>query len=350
MSRSAVLLLLEGLVCLAPSALAADPSPTAAATAPQIRETVQKAIGYEQAESASWMSTRGCASCHHLPMVLWSLNEAERYGYAIDKKYVTDMAEKSFGSPQALVDSRQIPEPGSPPGPRPVDNGVRVVTAFTAIAARSYPTLTDGQKQALQAIAAGLVEKQRADGGWDCHLVRPPVNESETTEAAWILMALRGETGPESPEPQRAALEKALAWWNCVTLPDNLQDKVLKILVDLRLGRSRGELQSTVDEILALQQPEGGWRQNAEGPTDAYATGQTLYALALVGFTAEQPEIRRAIDFLVATQQADGSWTMTSRASNDGSPGGSSKLLTPIQCATASWCVLGLSRLVPQAR
>ncbi|MBX3414042.1 MAG: hypothetical protein KF708_15250 [Pirellulales bacterium] len=328
------------------SALAHADEP-AAATEQQIREAVQKAIGYEQAESASWMSTRGCASCHHLPMVLWSLNEAERQGYAIDKKYVTDMAETAFGSPQALVASKQIPEPGSPPGPRPVDNGVRVVTAFTAVAARSYPSLTDGQRQALQAIAAGLVEKQRADGGWDCHLRRPPINESETTDGAWNLMALYGETGPDSPEPQRAALDKALTWWSGLTLPDNLQDKVLKILVELRLGKSRDQLQSTVDELLALQQPEGGWRQNAEMPTDAYATGQTLYALALVGYTADRPEIRRAIDFLVAKQQPDGSWPMTSHASNDGSPGGSSKLLTPIQCGTASWVVLALSRLVP---
>ena len=127
------------------SAQAHEPMAPATASEQQIRDAVQKAIGYEQAESANWMSTRGCASCHHLPMVLWSLNEAERQGYSVDKQYIADMAEKSFGSPQALVSSSQIPAPGSPPGPRPVDNGVRVVTAFTAIAARSYPTLTDGQ-------------------------------------------------------------------------------------------------------------------------------------------------------------------------------------------------------------
>lgn len=349
MPRISALSLLVLVLCLAPSSQADEPIALASATEQQIRDAVQKAIGYEHAESANWMSTRGCASCHHLPMVLWSLNEAERYGYAIDKQYVTDMAEKSFGTPQALVDSKQIPEPGSPPGPRPVDNGVRVVTAFVAVAARSYPMLTDGQQQALQAIAAGLVEKQRADGGWDCHLSRPPVNESERSDGAWNLMALHAETSPDSPAAQRAGLDKALAWWKGLTSPVDLQDKVLKILVDRRLGKSRDEMQSTIDEILALQQPEGGWRQNAEMPTDAYATGQSLYALALVGYTAERPEIRRATDFLVATQQADGSWPMTSRASNDGSPGGSSKLLTPIQCATASWCVLGLSRLVPQA-
>ena len=80
--------------------------------------------------------------------------------------------------------------------------------------------------------------------------------------------------------------------------------------------------------------------------SDAFATGQSLYALSLAGFTAERPEIQRGIDFLVAAQKADGSWPMISRSTPDGSPG-SAKLLTPITCAASSWATLGLARLVP---
>ena len=71
--------------------------------------------------------------------------------------------------------------------------------------------------------------------------------------------------------------------------------------------------------------------------------------IALVGFTAEQPEIRRGIDFLVATQSADGTWPMISRSTPDGSPG-SSKLLSPILCGASSWATLSLSRLSPKER
>ena len=76
---------------------------------------------------------------------------------------------------------------------------------------------------------------------------------------------------------------------------------------------------------------------------DAFATGQMLYTLSLAGLTPERPEIRRAVDYLVATQKADGSWPMASRASPDGKPGGSAKLLTPITCAASSWAVMGLA-------
>jgi squalene cyclase len=105
--------------------------------------------------------------------------------------------------------------------------------------------------------------------------------------------------------------------------------------------------------LLALQRADGGWRQTSTVPemaSDAYATGQTLYALSLAGDSADASEIKpsqikRGIEFLVATQKADGSWPMVSRAKSGGK---AAKLLTPITCAATSWATLGLVRLVPQ--
>jgi len=54
------------------------------ATPEQTQQTVERAIGYLQTESAAWLKTRKYAACHHVPMPLWALNEAERQGYAID--------------------------------------------------------------------------------------------------------------------------------------------------------------------------------------------------------------------------------------------------------------------------
>jgi hypothetical protein len=86
-----------------------------------------------------------------------------------------------------------------------------------------------------------------------------------------------------------------------------------------------------------------------EWKSDAFATGQALYALSLASYTPERLEVQRGIDFLVATQKPDGSWPMTSRSTPDGSPGGA-KLLTPITCAASSWATLGLARLVPREK
>jgi hypothetical protein len=339
-------------LCLSRPALADEPTSVPRATTQQVHQKVDRAIGYLQTECAAWLNTRKCAACHHVAMPLWALSKAQRQGYAIDKKFLADTTESLLGSRDKLMASKIFPNPADPPDPRPQGRGLNMGLPFLAVAAQSLPSLTEGQKQSLKLIAEEIVKKQQPDGSWEffATLRRPPINENQTTDAAWIIMALAGETRLDSPPSQRAALSKAIAWAGAAKLSDIHQDKVLKILMGVRSAKPRKTMQTTIDELLALQRADGGWSQTIpELRSDAFATGQTLYVLSLVGFTAERPEIKRGMDFLVATQKPDGSWPMISRSTPDGSPG-SSKLLTPITCAATSWATLGLARLAPKEK
>jgi hypothetical protein len=283
-------------------------------------------------------------------MPLWALSEAQQQGYTIDKKYLAVTIESLLGSKDKLLTSKIFPNPADPPDPRPQGRGLNMGLPFLAVAARSLPSLTAGQKQSLKLIAEEIVKKQQPDGSWEffAGLKRPPINESQTTDAAWIIMALQAETGPDAPKSQHAALSKALAWLNAAKPSDLHQDKALKVLLGVRSGKPAKAMQKTIDELLALQRADGGWSQTVpELKSDAFATGQTLYVLSVAGFTAERPEIKKGIDFLVTTQKPDGSWPMISRSTPDGSPG-SAKLLTPITCAASSWATLGLAQLGPK--
>jgi Prenyltransferase and squalene oxidase repeat len=329
---------------------AAGPDAPRPATAEQIHKTVDRAIGYLQTESAAWLKSRGCAACHHLPMPLWALSEAQQQGYAINEKYLADTFETLLGNKEKLMASRIFPNPADKPDPRPQGRGLNMGLPFLVVAAQSLPSLTEGQKQSLKLVAEEIVKKQQPDGSWEffATLRRPPINESQTTDAAWIIMALEGDKRTDTPEAQSTALTKAIAWYGKQKSSSLHQDKALKVLMGVRSTMPRHQLQATIDELLALQRADGGWSQTVPEPkSDAFATGQTLYVLSLAGYTAERPEIKRAIDFLVATQLADGSWPMISRSTPDGSPG-SSKLLTPINCAAASWATLGLAKLAPK--
>jgi hypothetical protein len=284
-------------------------------------------------------------------MPLWALCEAERHGYSIDKKFVTNLAESLLGSRDKLLASKIYPNPADPPDPRPQGRGLNMGLPFLAVAAQSLPTLEKAHKQSLNLILEEILKKQQSDGSWEffATLRRPPINESQTTDAAWIIMALDAATGSDKPETQRVALKKALAYLANAKRSDALQDNVFELLLATRAGKSRTDLRFIIDELYARQRTDGGWSQIETMPSDAFATGQVLYVLSLAGQTFERPEIKRAVNFLVATQKPDGSWPMTSRSTPDGSPGGA-KDLAPITCAASSWATLALARIAPRQR
>jgi Squalene-hopene cyclase C-terminal domain/Prenyltransferase and squalene oxidase repeat len=335
-------------LCLGPSALADTPAPIPRATPAQVQQTVARGIGYLQAESAAWLKTRKCAACHHAGMPLWALSEADRQGYAIDKKFRADTIEATLGSRDKMIASKLVPGPKDPPDTRPLARGINMGLVFTAVAGQSSPALTDWQQQSLKWITDQILKKQMKDGSWEFFLSRPPINETQLTDIAWILMALQGDQATTAPGPERVALTRGLAWLADAKLPDTYESQVLKLLLAIRANKPRSELQTSINALLAQQLPDGGWRQLPQMKSDAFATGQTLYVLSLAGCTTDRPEIKRAIDFLVSTQKPDGSWPMTSRATPDGRPG-SAKLLTPITCAASAWATLGLARLVPKS-
>jgi hypothetical protein len=183
-------------LCLSRLAVADEPAAIPPATTEQIQKTIDRAIPYLQTESGAWLSTRICAACHHAPMPFWALGEADRQGYAIDKKYLADKIESLLGSKDKLLASRIFPNPADPPDPRPQGRGLNMGLPFLAVAARSLPSLEEGQKQSLQLIAEEIVKKQQPDGSWEyfATLRRPP---SPAPRAA--LSARRAPIVPRAP-------------------------------------------------------------------------------------------------------------------------------------------------------
>src|SRR5436309_4437637 len=153
-------------LCLSRPAFAGQPTSPPRATTPQIHQAVDRAIKYLQTESAAWLNTRKCAACHHAPLPLWALGEAERQGYAIDKKFLADTTESLLGSRDKLLASKIFPNPADPPDPRPQGRGLNMGLPFLAVAARSLPKLEKVQEQSLKLIAEEIARKQRPDGSW----------------------------------------------------------------------------------------------------------------------------------------------------------------------------------------
>jgi squalene cyclase len=80
-------------------------------------------------------------------------------------------------------------------------------------------------------------------------------------------------------------------------------------------GDDPATLKPLAAAILSAQQADGGWRQIDALSSDAYATGQSLYALAKAGGVASSdPAYQRGVKFLLSTQADTGAWRVTSRS------------------------------------
>ena len=104
---------------------------------------------------------------------------------------------------------------------------------------------------------------------------------------------------------------------------------------------------------VATQRADGGWAQRNELSSDAYATGQSLFALAsAIGTGPEDKAYARGIRFLLSTQRADGSWYVRSRSPKfqpffeSGFPYGHDQWISMM---ATGWGAAALARGVPDA-
>jgi len=102
--------------------------------------------------------------------------------------------------------------------------------------------------------------------------------------------------------------------------------------------------------LAVAQRPDGGWSQLPSMGSDAYATGEALYALNAAGkMPAADPVYAKGVKYLLNTQAADGSWHVKTRSIwiqpyfESGFPYGHDQW---ISAAGTSWATMALSLTV----
>lgn len=197
-----------------------------------------------------------------------------------------------------------------------------------------------------------LARRQADDGAWDSPPPKngpPPTWESRETLGLLALLAWESYVPADAKEAAAAQVsrDKANAWLSKTQSSDSTQALSLRLLLDARRGTKEKQLRSAIDRLLRQRNTDGGWSQTKDLSSDAYATGQALYALSFADVKNDRLEIQRSIPFLVATQREDGSWPMVSR----GHPGVEPYTnLVPITYFGTAWATLGLARSVPASR
>src|SRR4029450_6594316 len=87
--------------------------------------------------------------------------------------------------------------------------------------------------------------------------------------------------------PQRTAefqnRIRAAAKWLAATSPRNGEERSMRVLGLAWAATEPRALRAAADHLLSVQRGDGGWAQLDTLPSDAYATGQALYALDVAG-------------------------------------------------------------------
>jgi hypothetical protein len=311
-------------------------APASAAVHPTGRSNVDTAIdrgvAFLAKEALAWKSERKCASCHHAGLVLWALREANQRGHKVDDSALAQITQWVAESGEGKT---SVPRPAG--APRAL-NETAVILAL-GLGADSKPDLPSqhGLKRLLKTVQTDQIE----GGSWSAwpETRQPIFGKTDETVTALATLALipAAATGDG---PAIATRDKGIQWLAKAKTDNDPQTIGLRLIVWRRMDRPPNEWKPLMEDIKKRQNADGGWSQTKDMPSDAWATGQAIYALALAGVKPDDSMLVRAQVFLTRTQNSDGSWPMTSRPIKPGGTG--SKNLDPIICAGSAWAVLGL--------
>jgi hypothetical protein len=308
-----------------------------ASDAALIKSSVEKAVALLQKSGPEFVKVSGCTSCHHQSLPQMAYAAARERGIAVDAQVSDKQVKAVLGMFQPYTEQMQQGKENIP------DPALSVTYSLLGLAAEGHPS--DATTEAM----AHLVSvQQNEDGSFRVFPARPPIESNAISATALSLRAL--QIYGKDPEPQ---VERAREWLRHA-VPHTTEEKAMRLLGLNWSKAGAADLRAAAQLLLAGQSADGGWSQLPNVESDAYATGQALYALHVAGqANATDSAYERGVTFLLRTQRPDGSWLVRTRAfpfqpyKESGFPHGKDQW---ISASGTSWAVMALSPAVPRAQ
>jgi ankyrin repeat protein len=317
---------------------AASAPPVAAKVATPVRgerrysipEAVERALAMTEKQSYNFVRVGGCNSCHSQDLPSAGAAFARSRGLKAPRE-ISQLPASMMPSPERTMD-----------------------LDFVGVGSKGWELFDSGMngvpKNAYtDAVVRIMKATQLPDGSWNSNESRrPPMGVGEFQVAALAIYSIKHY----APAGDEAACEKTVARaaaWLRQAKPVLTQDRAFHLL-GLAWAGVRPDAAS-VKALAATQRTDGGWSQLAETESDAYATGQALYALATAGgMSTTDPVFLKGIEHLLRTQAVDGTWHVKTRAIwlqpyfESGFPYGKDQF---ISTAGTTWAAMALAAAQP---
>jgi ankyrin repeat protein len=268
-----------------------------------VSQAVSSGTAILQRGATEFFLQSGCVGCHHQPAATVAVAAARGAGVQVDesaaKGAVKMMEGESLFFNQVMLE--RVPIGGQTDGP---------TWKLMALASEHYPSsaLTDG-------IVAYIAHYQRHDGSWWLGgESRAPLEEGTVARTAMSLRVMQVFASPAVKADLDLRIARARTYLANANAATN-DEAAMQILGLYWAGGDAAKVSALGNALLSAQHPDGGWSQNQNLASDAYATGEALYALKEAGIlAASAAAYQKGAKFLMHTQSADGSWYVRSRA------------------------------------
>lgn len=298
-----------------------------------IAAAVGQALSMVEKQSYNFIRIGGCNSCHSQDLASAASGFARSRGLAAPS-------------------IPQLPQSMMPPADRLLDLNI---IAASGLGWELFDFGMNGVPKNAYTDAAVRVIKamQTPDGNWSANESRrPPMNAGNFNAAALAIYAMRHYTPAGNEDTSEQAIRRAVRWLDKAT-PQTTQDRAFHALALEWANEGSEGARLSARALLTMQRADGGWSQLSGLESDAYATGQALFALHIAGkLPASDPAYKKGIDYLLRTQAADGTWHVKSRSIwlqpyfESGFPYGQDQF---ISTAGTAWASMALAAAVPQS-
>ncbi|MGQ0428629.1 MAG: VWA domain-containing protein [Gammaproteobacteria bacterium] len=246
------------------------------------RDAAQRGLEWLQQAAVNWWDYSGCFGCHVQGQVIMGQEVALRNGYRVSMPALRILA-------QAARDNTWETPAG---------------WAFAGMALARANSMTGTKTDpALLKQLDPLLKTQSKAGFFSESQPHLPVIHGAFDTTGNALVALDWASSHGGSPNLKPAATRALAWIT-TGVPLTTQAKVYKIMSLARFAPDKRDvIWSLVDKLASEQQPDGGWKETPEMTgSNAFATGQVLYAYKQAGVSVLSPTFRRGVDYLLKTQ------------------------------------------------
>jgi len=321
--------------------------------AAEVKPAVERGLAMITQAATRWPQNKTCFSCHHQTLPMLAATEANRAGLPLDGAWMRtqgDIALHYFEERvEDMDDGEHVP-------------GGAATTAFgfwaLSLDRRTNNATTASMVKYLLQIQGVRRTSDRKpdqplhidDGRWLASCRRPPMQASLVGDTVLVLMGLE-EFADAGQKPAVAKARAAAETWLSQAPLRSQQDRLWRLWGLHHLGGSDSAKQNVLAALLAAQNADGGWGEDAgRSNSDAYTTGQALYMLLKTGTPHDAPPILLARDWLLRAQLSDGSWKAETHTTvkgqiyfDNGDPHGESQFLST---AATAWATAGLAILL----